>query len=185
MIAIKGKEEDEEMVEYVHKPEEIVEKGKPITFENKTGLNNLLEKEIKKLKDMLTPASNLGENEKFAVRYCILILKGLSVKAEPEQRYDEWCTDCKEYDHERHCCPRWNRVIRETLNDAQPRWIPVSERQPKKMGAYMTTVYYGKYGIASGQRYYYGQNLWNDDCVIAWMPLPEPYKEEIEKGADL
>lgn len=29
----------------------------------------------------------------------------------------EWCTDCKEYDHEKHCCPRWNKVIRTTLND--------------------------------------------------------------------
>lgn len=36
--------------------------------------------------------------------------------AQPE--LDEWCTDCKEYDQERHCCPRWNRVIRETLKDA-------------------------------------------------------------------
>lgn len=39
--------------------------------------------------------------------------------AQPEPHYDEWCTDCKEYDQERHCCPRWNRVIRETLKDAQ------------------------------------------------------------------
>ena len=31
---------------------------------------------------------------------------------------DEHCTDCKEYDHQRHCCPRWNKVIRTTLNDA-------------------------------------------------------------------
>ena len=30
---------------------------------------------------------------------------------------DEWCTDCKEYDHEKHCCPRFNRVIRTTLNE--------------------------------------------------------------------
>ena len=30
---------------------------------------------------------------------------------------DEWCTDCKEYDKERHCCPRWNRVIRETVEE--------------------------------------------------------------------
>ena len=36
----------------------------------------------------------------------------------PEQ--DEWCTDCKEYDSEKHCCPRFNRVIRNTLRDAQP-----------------------------------------------------------------
>ena len=28
---------------------------------------------------------------------------------------DEWCPDCKEYDSERHCCPRWNRVIKKTL----------------------------------------------------------------------
>ena len=39
------------------------------------------------------------------------------------QHYDEWCTDCKEYDHERHCCPRWNKVIREALKDAQPEVI--------------------------------------------------------------
>lgn len=35
--------------------------------------------------------------------------------AHPE--LDEWCPDCKEYDTERHCCPRFNRVIRETLAD--------------------------------------------------------------------
>lgn len=30
---------------------------------------------------------------------------------------DEWCTDCKEYDNEKHCCPRYNRVIREALEE--------------------------------------------------------------------
>lgn len=30
----------------------------------------------------------------------------------------EWCTDCKEYNHEKHCCPRWTKVIRTTLNDS-------------------------------------------------------------------
>ena len=29
----------------------------------------------------------------------------------------EWCTDCKEYDHDRHCCPRFSRVINTTLQD--------------------------------------------------------------------
>lgn len=52
--------------------------------------------------------------------------------AQPEPEEFEWCTDCKEYDQERNCCPRWNRVIRNTLKDAQPepRWIPVEERLP-------------------------------------------------------
>lgn len=30
---------------------------------------------------------------------------------------DEWCLDCKEYDQEKHSCPRWNRVIRQTVED--------------------------------------------------------------------
>ena len=34
--------------------------------------------------------------------------------------WDEWCTGCKEYDHEKHCCPRFNRVIRTAIDDAQP-----------------------------------------------------------------
>ena len=34
-----------------------------------------------------------------------------------ERKYDEWCTDCKEYDHDRHCCLRFSRVINTTLQD--------------------------------------------------------------------
>ena len=34
-----------------------------------------------------------------------------------ELHYDEWCTDCKEYDHEKNCCPRFNRVIRNTVEE--------------------------------------------------------------------
>ena len=60
-------------------------------------------------------------------------------------------------------------------------WIPVSERLPEEMGTYMTTIDYGEHGLVTGQRYYYGRGLkWNDECVIAWMPLPDPYKAESE-----
>lgn len=58
-------------------------------------------------------------------------------------------------------------------------WIPVSERLPED-GTYITTLngelvgqkepFTGMCGIEKGK--------WDDeDCVIAWMPLPEPYKE--------
>lgn len=47
--------------------------------------------------------------------------------AERDYKFDEWCTDCKEYDHERHCCPRFNQVIWTTLQEVQERkkgkWI--------------------------------------------------------------
>lgn len=33
-------------------------------------------------------------------------------------KMNEWCTDCKEYDKEKHCCPRFNQVIRHTMNDS-------------------------------------------------------------------
>lgn len=31
----------------------------------------------------------------------------------------EWCTDCKEYDQEKHCCPRCNKVIKNTLVEVE------------------------------------------------------------------
>jgi hypothetical protein len=42
---------------------------------------------------------------------------GVVPSAQPD--LDEWCTDCKEYDSERHCCPRYNRVIREAVEEAK------------------------------------------------------------------
>lgn len=42
--------------------------------------------------------------------------------AQPEQTnswyINSWCIDCKEYDTENKCCPRYNRVIKQTLDDA-------------------------------------------------------------------
>lgn len=34
----------------------------------------------------------------------------------------EWCHDCKEYDQDKHYCPRWTKVIRKTVEElkAQP-----------------------------------------------------------------
>ena len=59
-----------------------------------------------------------------------------SAKAKPaEPDTYEWCRDCKEYDHNRHCCPRWNRVIRTTLEEAQlerkkGKWLDGPEGEP-------------------------------------------------------
>ena len=29
----------------------------------------------------------------------------------------EWCTGCKEYDQEAHCCHRWSKMIRKTVEE--------------------------------------------------------------------
>ena len=70
-----------------------------------------------------------------AVNDCgICIQKILDIpSAEPEPEEFEWCTDCKEYDQEKHCCHRWTKVIRQTVEEmksAEPerkkgRWIKV------------------------------------------------------------
>ena len=74
--------------------------------------------------DMPTVNSLLAHNKQLSKR-----IKALP-SAHPE--LDEWCTDCKEYDKEKHSCPRWNRVIRNTLKDIQPerlkgKWIHYDE----------------------------------------------------------
>ena len=39
----------------------------------------------------------------------------MAIEALKRERTDEWCTGCKEYDTEKKCCPRFNRVIRGAL----------------------------------------------------------------------
>ena len=74
-----------------------------------------------------------------------------------------------------------------------PRWIPVTERLPETYGKYLVTLedegyrsvmslYYGR--INRIDTFYdsdseYGDIQW--DGVIAWMPLPSPYKEGEEE----
>lgn len=64
----------------------------------------------------------------------------------------------------------------EALPSAQPepKWIPCSERLPEKDGYYLTTtMYYQVY-----RDYWNGDNWDRTEMIIAWMPLPEPYKGE-------
>ena len=61
----------------------------------------------------------------------------------------------------------------------EPKWIPVSERLPDKPNVYMVTDHNGRV-----VRYVYNDNessreYWKR-CAKAWMPLPEPYREEGE-----
>lgn len=69
---------------------------------------------IEALKNQMSDCNDLYN---IPVRRSIVILEQLP-SAQPD--LDEWCTDCKEYDKEKHSCPRFNRVIREALKDAQP-----------------------------------------------------------------
>ena len=95
----------------------------------------------------------------------------------------EWCTDCKEYDKEHYRCNRWNKCIRETVKELRgsTMWIPCNDMLPKfgqqvlccnDDGRVFTSCMYND-KVAYDGTYIFGQH-WG---VIAWMPLPKPYKE--------
>ena len=64
-----------------------------------------------------------------------------------------------------------------SIIDEQPqadKWIPVEERLPSENGKYLTTCE----GIKIPQIRLY-KNGWDSIAeVIAWQPLPQPYKKE-------
>lgn len=73
----------------------------------------------------------------------------------------------------------------------ESKWIPVSERLPKVADCYAVTRQIGSDLIVDAC-FFDGTNTWHNDNrinhernyltnIVAWMPLPEPYKAESEK----
>lgn len=93
-----------------------------------------------------------------------------------------------------------NEIIDNVCNrrleqESKTRWIPVSERLPEKNMEYLVAVgklnftqiamYSDLMGTIDHRIFYqgdYGKENFEDitQYVNAWMPLPEPYKEESE-----
>lgn len=63
-------------------------------------------------------------------------------------------------------------------------WIPVSERLPETSGTYLVTCSEGKILHSTYAKFQCKLKNWNLTGtrsywrVVAWMPLPEPYKED-------
>lgn len=57
------------------------------------------------------------------------------------------------------------------------RWIPVSERLPEELTTVLITDKDGDVFLATFIEVINGCAEWTTDGIIAWMPLPEPYKE--------
>lgn len=69
-------------------------------------------------------------------------------------------------------------LIKETRNMNE--WIPISERKPERCDYYLVTD-----SGSVGEAYYDSDRRWWADGnklkdVTAWMPLPEPYKDDLK-----
>ena len=106
------------------------------------------------------------------------------VKQEAEQ-YEECykdCGECEAYEKEKHYCPKFCNVIKETVKEIEANhndWISCSERLPKYGEVVMcsctnsgiTISCITHKGVKPSKSVRFGQH-----SVIAWQPLPEPYQ---------
>ena len=59
-------------------------------------------------------------------------------------------------------------------------WIPCSERLPEKSGSYLVTNNNWGEPVREVNVWYMTDCCWSRHHPIAWMPLPEPYQENIQ-----
>ena len=95
----------------------------------------------------------------------------------------EWCTDCREYDQERHCCHRFTKVIRQTVDELRKerhtgKWVKISGgMSPGGTPAYVC-------GRCGGSEHLHGaeyprRKLYCDVCGdINSYPWEKTYEEE-------
>jgi len=81
-----------------------------------------------------------------------------------------------------------HRLVLDLLE--QTRWIPVSERLPEEIGFHIVTTKVELYNLKphyetnivwfDGEEFFTGY-IGDGYSIIAWMPRPQPYKEESEE----
>ena len=110
------------------------------------------------------------------------------------------CGDCGYYNWKKHNCSRGCKdegLATDSFYKDCPlpkvqlvnQWIPCSERLPERDADYLVTInsdyFYGEGSIvlmaySENKWWYYNDEQgyvdWFTDEVLAWMPLPEPYK---------
>ena len=147
-------------------------------------MNKVFEKIIEKLEEekmsyFLTIANTGDEKLDYAYEQVGDALdKAIEIVKQEAEKYEECykdCGDCEAYDKEKHHCPKFCKVIKETVKEIEENhngWIPCSERLPSGLDFVLYTHKDGEVDICSIEYFY--DYL---DKFTAWQPLPEPYKE--------
>ena len=150
----------------------------------------VFEKIIEKLEEKArcyNSASDVDQN----IRSGVIIAKEIvqETAAEYEECYKD-CGDCEAYNKEKHHCPKFCKVIKETVKEIEENhngWVSVKERLPEKAGSYLVI---GKSGGAVVTRWYepskfYPNGHFGGNCsnyIRYWMPRPESPQPYQPKG---
>ena len=123
----------------------------------------------------------------------IIKVERACVKRNTDNKCDRDCINCDLLRTEEEIFAAYDRAI-ESLEKAEKfQWVPVSERTPDDYGAVLLQ-YPNRRWLETEKRetldigYFdaFGNEELREGCenfrgeVIAWMPLPEPYKKEEE-----
>ena len=114
--------------------------------------------------------------------------KAIEIVKQEAAAYEECykdCGDCEAYNKEKHHCPKFCKVIKETVKEIEENhngWIPCSEHQPEEAGTYNVTAYDGRILRSTHAKWQPRLKSWNLTGtmaywkIIAWKKLPTPYQ---------
>ena len=121
--------------------------------------------------------------------------EAIEIVKQEEEKYEECYKDCREceaYNKEKHHCPKFCKVIKETVKEIEENhngWIPCSERLPEEHKQYDITTK-NEVGIHSDTAIYnpfVGMWFWDESEskhieieVLAWAEKREPYQPKGE-----
>ena len=165
-----------------------------------------MNKEFEKIIEKLEKELKLADEEKLrcarenplqfdsAKGYAHGVGKAIEIIKQEAEQYEECykdCGQCEAYDKEKHHCPKFCKVIKETVKEIEENhndWISCSERLPEAGKRYLVSVNWKDNKDFEKSAVYdsaYGSDgLWHSyhyepvSCkVVAWQPLPKPFKE--------
>ena len=113
--------------------------------------------------------------------------KAIEIVKQEAAAYEECykdCGECEAYYKEKHHCPKFCKVIKETVKEIEENnngWISCSEHQPEEAGTYNVTAYDGRILRSTHAKWQPRLKSWNLTGtmaywnIIAWEPVQQPY----------